>query len=369
MAPPYVCVTDFEERAHQTIEKKALDYYRSGAGEQFSLNLNREAFRRLRIRPRCLRDVSQVDTSCRILGCDLKWPVGIAPTAMQKMAHSDGEGGNAKAAGEMGSIFILSTLATMSIEEVAQAAPFTNKWFQLYVYKDRSLTEQLVRRAEKCNYKAIVLTVDAPIFGQRWSDVRNNFSLPSHLRLANFQTQSSQSDGVQSEEGTSGINEYVSSQFDATLTWKDVEWLVKLTYLPVIVKGILTAEDAILAREFGCSGVIVSNHGARQLDGVPAAIEALPEVVKAVGDDMVVMLDGGVRHGNDVFKALALGAKMVFLGRPAVWGLGCGGEAGVKDMLTVLKKDMDITMALAGCQKLSNIKGNMVVHESVYAKL
>ncbi|XP_023300142.2 peroxisomal (S)-2-hydroxy-acid oxidase GLO5 [Lucilia cuprina] len=369
MAPPYVSVTDFEERAHQIIEKKALDYYRSGAGEQFSLNLNREAFRRLRIRPRCLRDVSQVDTTCRLLGCDLKWPVGIAPTAMQKMAHPDGEGGNAKATGEMGSIFILSTLATMSIEEVAQAAPFTHKWFQLYVYKDRSLTEKLVRRVEKCNYKAIVLTVDAPIFGQRWSDVRNNFSLPSHLRLANFDAQSSQSDGVHSEVGTSGINEYVASQFDATLTWKDVEWLVKLTHLPVIVKGILTAEDAILAREFGCAGVIVSNHGARQLDSVPAAIEALPEVVKAVGDDMVVMLDGGVRHGNDIFKALAMGAKMVFLGRPAVWGLGCGGEAGVKSMLEVLKKDFDITMALAGCQKLSDIKGNMVVHESVYAKL
>ena len=227
----------------------------------------------------------------------------------------------------------------------------------------------MVRRVEKCNYKALVLTIDAPIFGQRWSDVRNNFSLPSHLRLANFQSNSSQSDGVRSEEGTSGINEYVSSQFDASLTWKDVEWLVKLTYLPVIVKGILTAEDAILAREFGCSGVIVSNHGGRQLDGVPAPIEALPEIVRAVGDDMVVMLDGGIRHGDDVFKAIALGAKMVFLGRPAIWGLGCGGEAGVKDMLMVLKKDLDITMALTGCQKLTDIKRNMVVHESEYAKL
>ncbi|XP_061396854.1 uncharacterized protein LOC133332468 [Musca vetustissima] len=369
MAPPFVCVTDFEEEAHKIIDKKALDYYRSGAGEQFSLNLNREAFRRLRIRPRCLRDVSKLDTSCTVLGHQLKWPVGIAPTAMQKMAHNDGEGGNAKAAGEMGTIFIQSTLSTMSIEEVAQTAPDTIKWFQLYVYKDRSLTEQILRRVEKANFKAVVLTIDAPIFGQRWADVRNNFSLPSHLRLANFDTRSSQSDGVHSEEGTSGINEYVASQFDATLTWKDVEWLVKSTYLPVIVKGVLTAEDAILAREFGCAGVIVSNHGARQLDYVPASIEALPEVVKAVGDDIAVMLDGGVRHGNDVFKALALGAKMVFVGRPAVWGLGCGGSAGVKEMLKVLKRDFEITMALAGCQKLKDIQKNMVVHESQYAKL
>uniref|UniRef100_A0A1I8P2Q4 (S)-2-hydroxy-acid oxidase n=1 Tax=Stomoxys calcitrans TaxID=35570 RepID=A0A1I8P2Q4_STOCA len=369
MGPQYVCVDDFEKEASKKIDKSALDYYRSGAGEQFTLNLNREAFRRLRIRPRCLRDVSHLDTSCDVLGYKLKWPLGIAPTAMQKMAHPDGEAGNAKAAGEMGSIFILSTLATTSIEEVAEIAPKTCKWFQLYVYKDRSLTEKLLRRVEKANFKAIVLTVDAPIFGQRWADVRNNFSLPSNLRLANFESSSSQSDGVHGEEGTSGINEYVSSQFDATLTWRDVEWLVKSTHLPVIVKGILTAEDAILAREFGCSGVIVSNHGARQLDYVPASIEALPEVVGAVGNDMVVMLDGGVRHGNDIFKALALGAKMVFVGRPALWGLGCEGSGGVKKMLQVLQKDFEITLALAGCKNLEDIQKNMVVHESVFAKL
>ncbi|XP_075167325.1 hydroxyacid oxidase [Haematobia irritans] len=369
MPPPFVCTTDFEEEAHKIIDKNALDYYRSGAGEQFTLNLNREAFRRLRIRPRCLRDVSCMDTTCEIFGFKLKWPLGIAPTAMQKMAHPDGEGGNAKAAGDIGSVFILSTLSTMSIEDVAKVAPETCKWFQLYVYKDRSLTEQLLRRVEKANFKAIVLTVDAPIFGQRWADIRNNFSLPKHLRLANFETQSSQSDGVHSEEGTSGINEYVASQFDATLTWKDVEWLVRNTYLPVIVKGILTAEDAILAREFGCSGVIVSNHGARQLDYVPASIEALPEVVKAVGHDLVVMLDGGVRLGNDIFKAMALGAQMVFVGRPALWGLGCGGTNGVKEMLQILKKDFDITMALAGCQKITDIEKSMVVHESQYSKL
>lgn len=231
------------------------------------------------------------------------------------------------------------------------------------------MTENLVRRAEKNNFKALVLTVDAPIFGQRWNDVRNNFSLPSHLCLANFQNNSAQSEGVYSERGASGINEYVTNQFDASLTWEDLKWLVELTHLPVFAKGILTPEDAILAHKFGCAGIIVSNHGGRQLDGVPASIEALPEIVKAVGGDMLVMLDGGIRHGNDIFKALALGADIVFLGRPALWGLGCNGEAGVREMLQVLKTDFDITMALTGCTKLSDIKRSMVVHESCYSRL
>ncbi|XP_014091204.1 uncharacterized protein Hao [Bactrocera oleae] len=364
----FVCVDDFEKKAHSVLEKSALDYYRSGAGEQYTLNLNREAFRRIRIRPRFLRDVSSIDTRCKVLGIAQKWPLGIAPSAMQKLAHPEGEGGNARAAGNAGSIFILSTLSTMSIEEVATAAPDTNKWFQLYVYRDRSLTEQMVRRAEKANFKAIVLTIDAPIFGQRRSDVRNKFSLPSHLHLANFE--GIKADGVRSDsEAISGINAYVSSQFDPTLTWKDVAWLVNLTRLPVIVKGVLTREDAVLAREFGCAGIIVSNHGARQIDTVPASIEALPEIVKAVGNDLVVMLDGGVTQGNDIFKALALGAKMVFVGRAALWGLACDGQNGVENLLNVLRKDLEITLALAGCQKLSDISSDMVAHESTYAKL
>ncbi|XP_054740491.1 uncharacterized protein LOC129246022 [Anastrepha obliqua] len=364
----FVCVDDFEQKAHSVLEKSALDYYRSGAGEQYTLHLNREAFRRIRIRPRCLRDVSRINTSCSILGIDLKWPLGIAPTAMQKLAHPEGEGGSARAAGNAGSIYILSTLSTMSIEDVATAAPNTNKWFQLYVYRDRSLTEQMVRRAEKSNFKAIVLTIDAPVFGQRRSDIRNKFSLPPHLSLGNFK--GIKADGVHSDDGsTSGINAYVSKQFDPTLTWKDVEWLVKLTRLPVIVKGVLTREDAVLAREFGCAGIIVSNHGARQIDTVPASIEALPEVVKAVGNDLVVMLDGGVSNANDIFKALALGAKMVFVGRAALWGLACGGQKGVEELLGVLRKDLEVTLALAGCQKLLDITADMVAHESTYAKL
>ncbi|XP_030381413.1 (S)-2-hydroxy-acid oxidase GLO1 [Scaptodrosophila lebanonensis] len=362
-----VCVEDFEQNAKTKLEKNALDYYKSGAGEQYSLKLNRDAFKRLRLRPRCLRDVSQINISCEIFGHKLQWPLGIAPTAMQKMAHPDGEGGNARAAGKAGSIFILSTLSTTSLEDLAAAAPDTIKWFQLYIYKDRSLTESLVRRAEKANFKALVLTIDAPIFGHRRADVRNNFSLPSHLSLANFQDE--KANGVITMKGASGINEYVSSQFDPTLSWKDIKWLKEITKLPIVVKGVLTAEDAILAREFGCHGVIVSNHGARQIDTVPASIEALPEVVKAVGNDLVVMMDGGILEGNDIFKALALGAKAVFVGRPAVWALAYNGQRGVEEMLHVLRKDFEITMALIGCQALKDIQPSMVAHESTYSKI
>ncbi|XP_064542752.1 uncharacterized protein LOC135431507 [Drosophila montana] len=361
-----VCVEDFEKRASSQLEKNALDYYKSGAGEQFTLGLNREAFKRLRLRPRFLRDVSQLDLGCKILGHQLKWPLGIAPTAMQKMAHPDGEIGNARAAGKAGSIFILSTLSTTSLEDLSAGAPDTCKWFQLYIYKERSLTEKLVRRAEKANFKALVLTVDAPVFGHRRSDVRNKFSLPPHLSLANFQGE--QANGVVTMGG-SGINEYVASQFDASITWNDINWLKQLTHLPIIAKGVLTAEDAVLAREFGCAGVIVSNHGARQIDTVPASIEALPEVVKAVGNDLLVMLDGGIMQGNDIFKALALGAKTVFIGRPAVYGLAYNGQRGVEQLLSVLRKDFEITMKLTGCQSLADIQSVMVVHESFYSKL
>ncbi|XP_034102246.1 uncharacterized protein LOC117566807 [Drosophila albomicans] len=361
-----VCVEDFEQQADRKLEKSAKDYYKSGAGDQFTLGLNREAFKRLRLRPRCLRDVSQLDISTTILGHQQKWPLGIAPTAMQKMAHPDGEIGNARAAGKAGSIFILSTLSTTSLEDLSAGAPDTTKWFQLYIYKDRSLTEKVVRRAEKANFKALVLTIDAPIFGHRRNDVRNKFSLPSHLCLANFQGE--QANGVITEGG-SGINEYVASQFDASITWKDIAWLKQLTHLPIVVKGVLTAEDAVLAREFGCAGIIVSNHGARQIDTVPASIEALPEIVRAVGEDLVVMLDGGIMQGNDIFKALALGAKTVFIGRPAVYGLAYNGQKGVEQLLGVLRKDFEITMALTGCQTLADIKPAMVTHESTYSKL
>ncbi|EDW61733.1 uncharacterized protein [Drosophila virilis] len=362
-----ICVADFEQRAKQQLERTALDFYRNGAGEQVTLGQNREAYKRLRLRPRCLRDVSQLDTSCKILGQQLNWPLGIAPTAMQKLAHPDGELGTARAAGQAGSIFILSTLSTCSIEEVAVAAPETCKWFQLYIYKDRSLTEQLVRRAELAQFKALVLTVDLPINGDRRADARNQFSLPPHLRLANFQDELMQ--GFVSKLGGSGLNEYVASQFDPSISWQDIKWLQQLTQLPIVLKGILTAEDAQLARNFGCAGIIVSNHGGRQLDTAPATIEALPEIVAAVGKDLLVMLDGGIMQGTDIFKALALGAQTVFIGRPALWGLAANGQRGVEQLLQIMRHDLEITMKLAGCPTLRDIQPSMVVHESSYSQL
>lgn len=366
MSSLLVCVADYEEKAKKILEKSALDYYRSGAGDEYTLKLNKQAFNRLRILPRFLRDVSNINTECNIFGTILKWPFGVSPTAMQKLAHPDGEIANARAAGNTGCIFILSTLSTTSIEELAENAPNTHKWLQLYIYKNRLITENLIRRAENVGFKAIVLTIDAPLFGIRRSDVRNKFSLPSHLKLANFT--GIQADGVISQ-GASGINEYVASQFDPTLTWKDVKWLVQFTKLPIILKGILTVEDALLAYHYGCKGIIVSNHGARQLDGVPASIEILPRITKVIGDKLIVMIDGGISQGTDMFKAIALGAKFVFMGRPALWGLAVNGQKGVEHVLNIVRKEFELTMALSGCRDLNEISSNMILHESELAKL
>lgn len=361
-----VCVGDFERQAASILPKNALDYYCSGAGEEFTLGLNRDAFRRLRIRPRFMRDVSYRNQSTTVLGTKVAMPIGIAPTAMQRMAHPDGECSNARAAGAIGCIFILSTLSTSSIEEVGAAATNTIKWFQLYIYKDRDVTCKLVKRAEQAGFRALVLTVDAPMFGIRNADIRNKFKLPPHLSLANFE--GIKATGVKSETG-SGINEYVEQLFDPSLTWDDVIWLKSITQLPVILKGILTADDAIIAADLGVAAILVSNHGARQVDGTPASIEALPEVVKAVDGQCEVYLDGGIRQGTDVFKAIALGAKMVFMGRPALWGLACNGEDGVKSILSIMKTELDSVMALTGCATIKDIKKEMVVHELYYSRL
>ncbi|KAI4466417.1 s -2-hydroxy-acid oxidase-related [Holotrichia oblita] len=294
-------------------------------------------------------------------------PIGISPTAMQRMAHPEGECANARAAAANGTVFILSTIATSSIEEIAEAAPNGLNWFQLYIYVDREVTTNLVRRAEKAGFKALVLTIDTPFFGLRLADVRNQFSLPPHLRFANFVGEKSTK--INEKVEGSGLNKYVEKLFDPSLTWSDVKWLQTITNLPIIIKGVLTKEDAEIAANLGVQGILVSNHGARQVDGVPASIEALPEIVNAVGDKVEIYLDGGVTDGTDVLKALALGAKMVFIGRPALWGLAYGGEDGVKKILSILKKEFDFALALTGCCTPQDITRSMVVHESYYSKL
>lgn len=351
---------DFEAYAHQHLPRSSLDYYRSAANQQRTRDDNRQAYKRYKFRPRFLRDVNKRDLRVRVLGHDLTMPVGVSPTAMQRMAHPEGECANAKACEALGTIMILSTIATSSIEEVAAAAPSGIRWFQLYIYKDRGVTQQLVKRAEKSGFSAIVLTIDAPVFGTRHADVRNKFSLAPHLRMANFQVGDEKANRVNTSAGGSGINEYVKSLFDQSITWKDVTWLKSITKLPIVIKGVLTAEDAELSIEHGASAVFVSNHGGRQLDDVPATIDVLRELVEAVKDRAEVYIDGGITEGTDVLKALALGAKMVFVGRPALWGLCYDGQKGVEGVLQVLHDELDMAMMLSGCASISAVNKDLV---------
>ncbi|KAJ3601564.1 hypothetical protein NHX12_032532 [Muraenolepis orangiensis] len=347
MSDHRVCVSDYEEEAKKSLPKAVYDYYRSGADQQQTLADNTAAFNRWCLRPRVLRDVSVVDLSCSILGQDLSMPLCAAATAMQRMAHADGETATARACKQAHIGMMLSSWATSTIEEVSLASEGGVLWLQLYIYKDRELTLALVRRAEEAGYKAIFVTVDTPYLGKRWDDVRNRFKLPSHLSMSNFSTESlAFSEGNYGND--SGLAVYVARAIDPTLSWDDITWLKKQTRLPVVVKGILTGEDAKQAVSHGVDGILVSNHGGRQLDGVSATLDALEEVVHAVQGRCEVYLDGGVRRGTDILKALALGAKTVFVGRPVLWGLACQGEMGVTQVLTLLKEELRLAMALAG---------------------
>ncbi|XP_064621883.1 2-Hydroxyacid oxidase 1-like [Lineus longissimus] len=363
---PLVCVDDFEKLAFKLLPKNALDYYRSGANHEQTLQDNTDAFKRLRIRPRMLVGVANRDPSTTILGQKIDFPICIAPTAMHRMAEPDGELATSRAAASMNTAMILSTLSTTSIEDVAAAAPSGLRWFQLYIYRDRAVTRNLVARAERSGYKALVLTVDTPLFGRRIADSKNRFVLPPHLKLANFDSTDFKGSGLGQSNKDSGLSEYANSLFDASLNWSDISYLRTISKLPIVVKGILTAEDALKAVEVGVDGIIVSNHGARQLDGVPATIDALPEVISAVNGRCEVYLDGGVRQGTDCLKALAIGARAVFVGRPVLWGLACDGEKGVGKVLSILKDELTIAMGLAGCRSVSDIKQSHVVKESYY---
>ncbi|KAL5731739.1 (S)-2-hydroxy-acid oxidase [Ranunculus cassubicifolius] len=350
-------VEEYELLAKQKLPKMVYDYYASGAEDQWTLRENRNAFTRIRIRPRILVDVSNIDTSTSILDYKISMPIMIAPSAMHKMAHPQGELATARAASAANTAMGLSTLATSSVEEVASTGAGL-RFFQLYVFKDRNLVAQLVRRAERAGFKAIALTVDAPILGRRESDIKNKFTLPPHLTLKNFEGLDL---GKMEKTGDSGIASYFANQLDRSLVWKDIQWLQSITKLPILVKGVMTAEDTKLSIQHGAAGIIVSNHGARQLDYVAATISCLEEVVKAANGQIPVFLDGGIRRGTDVFKALALGASGVFIGRPVLFSLAVDGEAGVTKMLQMLRDEFELTMALAGCRSLKEITRNHVV--------
>ena len=349
-------VDDYETVARERLERSAYDYYAGGAGEERTLAANREAFNALTLRPRVLIDVSAIDTRTRVLGEPLDLPVLLAPTAFNRLAHPDGEMAAARAARAAGTVMIGSTLSTCALEDVAGTGDGP-LWFQLYVYKDRGFTQDLVARAEACGYRALVLTVDTPLLGRRYRDVRNNFVLPEGITMKNFEAAMTNA----SRWGAhSSFSSYVHDLFDATLSWSAVEWLRAQTRLPLLLKGILTAEDAHLAVQAGVSGVIVSNHGGRQLDGATASIDALPEVVEAVAERAEVLMDGGIRRGTDVLKALALGARAVCIGRPYLWALAANGEAGVTDVLRLLREELALAMALSGRPTIASVDRSLV---------
>lgn len=338
---------ELEAAAAERLDPIAYDYFRSGAGDEVTLERNRSAFAELRLLPHVLRDVSQIDLTTELLGASAATPIVVAPTAFHGLADPAGERATAQGTAAADAIFCLSSLSNTKLEEVAEAGG--RRWFQLYVFKDRGLTRELVQRAEAAGYEAIVLTVDAPVLGRRERDVRNAFSLPDHLTIACVD------DAVKTAAGESGLAAYFASQIDPSLDWGDLEWLVDSSALPVAIKGVHRADDAVRAAECGAVGVIVSNHGARQLDTVPATIELLPPIAEAVGEQVEVLVDGGIRRGTDVVKALCLGARGVMIGRPILWGLAVGGEEGVRRTLEMLQGELRAAMALCGAAGLDDL--------------
>ncbi|KAM1059923.1 hypothetical protein ACFX15_023949 [Malus domestica] len=357
MASEPVNVNEYQELARQALPKMYYDYYTGGAEDQHTLKENVEAFRRITLRPRILVDVSRVDMSTTVLGYKISAPIMLAPTAMHQLAHPEGEVATARAAAACNTIMILSYMSTCTVEEVASSCNAV-RFFQIYVYKRRDISAQMVRRAEKNGYKAIVLTADTPRLGRREADIKNKMVAP---QLRNFEGLISTE--VDSDEG-SNLEAYAKGTFDASLCWEDIGWLKSITNLPILIKGVLTHEDARKAMEVGVAGIVVSNHGARQLDYTPATISVLEEVVHAVGGKIPVLFDGGIRRGTDVFKALALGAQAVLVGRPVVYGLAANGKQGVKRVIEMLKDEFELTMALSGCPRIRDITRSHVRTES-----
>ncbi len=349
---PPINLDDYATRARAILPAEQFDYFAGGSEDEVTLRGNRAAFEQIWLRPRVLVDVSACDTTTTVLGLPLRFPVMVAPMSVHGMAHPVAEAGTAAAARDAGSLIVASTLSNLPLEAIASAAD-RRCWFQLYIYTDRGATERLVRRAEAAGYRALVLTVDTPLLGTRERDLRHRFQLPAHLRFGNF------------------LDEASGGQLGgprAPLTWSDLAWLRALTTLPIVLKGILTAEDARLAVEHGAAGIVVSNHGGRQLDGALPSIRALPAIADAVARRCEIYLDGGVRRGTDVLKAVALGARAVLVGRPLLWGLAVTGEAGARDVLRLLEGELRLAMRLAGLPYIAAIDRAAVVVDHTWAE-
>jgi 4-hydroxymandelate oxidase len=343
---------EYEALARQILPLPVWDYYSSGAGDEITLRENRAAFERLHLFYRVLVDVSGRSLETTVLGERIGFPALIAPTAFHKLAHPEGELATTRAAGAAGTIMILSTLSNTRVEDVMAVATGP-VWFQLYVYRDRGATKALVERVARAGCRALVITVDAPLLGRRERDARNQFALPPGLGIENMLPVGL---GDLPKTATdSGLAAYFAEMLDPTLSWKDIEWLAGVSGLPLVLKGVVRADDAVRAAQHGVAAVVVSNHGGRQLDTSPPTIEALPAIAEAIGNRAEVLLDGGVRRGVDIVKALALGASAVLVGRPVLWGLAAAGEAGVTNVLEILKTELDLAFALAGCRSVQDV--------------
>ena len=348
---------ELEPLARARLPQMAYDYIAGGSDAEWTLCENSAAFNRLQLVPRILVDVAERQLATTVLGTPVSMPILVAPMAFHGLAHTEGELATARGAAAAGTIMIVSTASNYSLEAIAGTgrAP---RWFQLYVYRDRGLTRSLVRRAAAAGYDALCVTVDVPLIGRRRRDIRNEFTLPEGLQLANFADTAA--DDLPDAARESGLAAYVAAQWEPALTWRDIDWLRSLSPLPLVLKGIMSSEDARLAVEHGASAIVVSNHGGRQLDTAPATISVLPGIVEAVNGGIEVLLDGGIRRGTDVLKALALGARAVLIGRPVLWGLALDGEAGVRGVLDLLRAELDVAMALVGCPSLKAVSSALI---------
>ncbi|SPO02519.1 related to Peroxisomal (S)-2-hydroxy-acid oxidase GLO5 [Cephalotrichum gorgonifer] len=387
--PELYSVDDFESYAAETLPKMVRDYFNGGALDSITLHANQEAYRRFYIRPRVLRDVSTIDTKTRVFpdGNTIPFPCCVAPAAMQRMVHPDGEVATARACGAYGVVLGLSSFSTTSLEDVKREADRAREQtgrdgegecvLQMYLFENRSTSEDLIRRAEEMGYKAIVLTVDTPYFGRRLTEIRNRFKVPPHLKMANFPDTLGVKTGSEhrtndlhgDREGRSAQNPALPNKNDPTLTWDSIRYLKAITKLPIWLKGIMTVEDALLAVQHGADGIFVSNHGGRQLDQAPPTLRVLHDIAKAVDRRVPIHFDGGVRRGSDIFKALCLGASIVWIGRPALWAIAYDGEHGLRNALKILEDEFRACMGLAGCTSLEQLGPEYVMEVDAPAKL
>jgi isopentenyl diphosphate isomerase/L-lactate dehydrogenase-like FMN-dependent dehydrogenase len=348
-------VADYARLAEERLAPGPWAYLAGGSGDEWTLHENRAAFERWTFRPRVLCDVSEISTGTTVLGTRIELPVVVAPLAYQQLYHPAGECATARAAAAVGTAMAVSTFSTRTHEEIAAAAPGLTQWCQLYVFRDREVTREHLADAAAAGCSAVVLTVDTPRLAQREHDLRAGFEVPSDLPLPY----------ARAAIGTAASNP--ADQFallDASVSWRDLEWIASEGQLPIVLKGIVTAEDAELALEHGAAAIVVSNHGGRQLDGVPATLDALPEVVETVAGRVEVYVDGGIRRGADVAKALALGARAVLAGRAPVFGLAAAGEEGVRHVLELLREELALALCLLGCTSPEELTRAHVQHSA-----